>query len=292
MGSTTVFNSIAAGVFDHRRHILSPLLDMSDRSLELERSLQEEKKKAAQHLDKSDRSFSSKSSPMGGISSRNSSRYQASPRELHSRVSSTTEYDALPRSLHDSKLSPDMSAHLMLSPDLAKKVAAVLNESSEPAVPKLMFNEITQTSKASSASSSSRCSEHGKFSNSSSSSACTSPDELNQHVSNVLSRSTHVLTSEEKPSDPYTYRSDLCGKEADDHSYLDKYLTPPHYNSPCSLTQRPVSGASPRLEEFSRHSTKPPGRTIPTSNKLDNGRQESTRGATPNTSPSSHSEAR
>lgn len=65
----------------------------------------------------------------------------SSPRELISRVSSATEYDTLPRSMHDSKLSPNLSSQLALSPDLAERVSAILNPSKPYTIPHLSFDD-------------------------------------------------------------------------------------------------------------------------------------------------------
>jgi len=213
VGSTTVFNSIASNAFDHKRH-LSPLIDMSERSLELERSLAEERKKHERSTVQSE--TSSKSTPRG-LSSHNSSRHQPSPREQHSRVSSATEYTALPQSIHDSKLSPNMSAQLVLSPDLAQRVSAILSLSSEN-IPKLAFNE-TVSSKHDSTSSSPRVA-LGEQGEDTSSSGRMSQDKLDKRVSEVLERSESYLGVHKEPTKFQSEKID------DDCSYLDKYLSP------------------------------------------------------------------
>lgn len=215
VGSTTIFNSIAAGVFDHKRH-LSPLLDMSERSMHLQKSFNELEQSCVQRT--ISEYSSNKSSPRDAISSARSSKSQVSPRELPSQMSSATEYDTLPHR-NDGSQSTSAPAHLMLSPDLAQRVSNILNQSSSPVVPKLTFADVSPTYKqlSSSFSSPREVSEsHTKVSTDSS--PTLSHDELDQHVSEVLRRSNVVLEA--------TNPTAQLPPSGDDHSYLSKYMSP------------------------------------------------------------------
>lgn len=219
VGSTTIFNSIAAGVFDHKRH-LSPLLDMSDRSMQLQRTL-DEKERSRTHRTMSEYS-SSKSSPSELASSAHSSKLQITPRDLHSQISSTTEYDALPHR-KDSAQSSGTATHLMLSPDLAQRVSNILNQSTSLSLPKLSFDDTSPTYRQQSSTHPSPREGGGRTSRSTTSaSSILSHDELDQHVSDVLRRSSHVLETTNQPS------PEITPHQADDLSYLDKYMSPLH----------------------------------------------------------------
>lgn len=172
VGSTTVYDSIATDAFSHKRH-LSPLLDVSLRSDQVQpeerdrshsseplqapslqmpaevqsdpRRLQESAQRAesqqtyeapSQMYERLQQTSDSVNAKPEAVSE------NSSPRELMSRVSSATEYDTLPRSMHDSKLSPNISSQLMLSPDLAERVSAILNPSrASYSVPRLSFGD-------------------------------------------------------------------------------------------------------------------------------------------------------
>lgn len=250
-----MYNSLAPEAFGHKGH-LSPLLDMSIRSSTLEATLPEPPSKSKNMSNVS--SNSSKSTPRVEARSHNSSRYQPSPREQNSRISSTTEYDALPNSIHNSKLSPNISAQLMLSPDLAQRVSAILGHSPE-AVPKLSLLEESPKTRLSL--------DSGKGSPHSigSSGSVISQDELDRHVSDVLSRSEHFLESQGRLRETAPVIP-LPRGDNEDRSYLDKYMSP-RYVSPnqryTSPNQRYTSGrdsssqredSSPGLE-YSRYAS-------------------------------------
>jgi len=63
--------------------------------------------------------------------SRNGNRSANSDHHELSRVSSTTEYEALPSNLSGSQVSPDISSRLLLSPDLSLRVANILRPLAE-----------------------------------------------------------------------------------------------------------------------------------------------------------------
>lgn len=235
-----MYNSIAGDVFGHKRH-LSPLLDMSERSLELERTLNEERQKAEALL--ASEPNSANTSPRDG------NHTGPSPRDVPSRMSSGTEYDPLPNSMRDSKLSPNMSAQLMMSPDLAQRVSAILNPANKsPDIPKLSFSD-THHINLSPKDRSPRLSQVREYdsarSESQSGSSKLSSDELDRHVTDVLSRSGGNLYV-----DPSIRSESRHAEQEADHSYLDKYMSP-RYTSPRDRS-RAGSRAAPRSRPESR----------------------------------------
>ena len=277
VGSATVYNSIAGDVFGHKRH-LSPLLDMSERSQELERTLNEERQKAEALL--ASEPNSTNTSPRDGNLT------GPSPRDMPSRMSSGTEYDPLPSSMRESKLSPNISAQLMMSPDLAQRVSAILNPSSKsPDIPKLTFSDTHHfdLSPGERAPLLSKDRGHDSArSESQSGSSRVSSDELDRHVSDVLSRSGGTLYADPVvgvDSGLSDTRHAPAAEHEVDHSYLDKYMSP-RYMSPRDRS-RPSSRAAPRSRPDSRAYRSPRDTdTRPESRTKVSPRQGSTSGST------------
>lgn len=251
-----MYNSIAGDVFGHKRH-LSPLLDMSERSIELERTLNEERRKAEQLL--ASESSSARTTPRDKNNSGTSPRYGTSPRDQQSRMSSGTEYDPLPQSMRESKLSPNISAQLMLSPDLAQRVSAILNPSGQsPDIPKLSFTEDRTIDTHRTYHSLSPRSPHAVLTEpsprehdsgraeSASGSSHLSSDELDRHVSRVLSRSGGRDLHASPPGVSGEGEVSGTGEQQGDLSYLDKYMSPRYI--PPRTGSRPSSRLHSRPE--------------------------------------------
>ena len=277
VGSTTVFNSIAAGAFSHKRH-MSPLLDMSDRSMHLQKSMEDKEvstdigtSKYSPRDTKSsprdtkysprdteysprDRKYSPRDRKYSPRDNNNKTphdfKLQDSPRELQSQLSSATEYDTLPSGKKGQ--SPSIPAHLMLSPDLAQRVSDILSQSGSTSVPKLTFSSVRPPSTVeSSTTSSPREYDRNKRRDSTESSLVLSQDELDKHVSKVLNRSKKVLESNEKSVE----------NDADeDHSYLDKYMSP----QSSSAYHTSVEHSSPQLKISGYNVTSPANRSSST----------------------------
>ncbi|XP_067928055.1 serine/arginine repetitive matrix protein 2-like [Watersipora subatra] len=197
VGSTTAYYSIASGVFGHKKH-LSPLLDMSGRS--------------GQVLQSPD---SSKSSPR----ERSCSKSHESPRDLQSQLSSVTEYETLPYERTNCQQSANNSAHLLLSPDLAQRVSDILNQTGAPPITKHTFATSSNESSDPSATSSPRDGVDVKSRMSTDSSL--TQDELDKRVTHVLNQSTEALRTGLSPK-----QQPSIEHAAEDHSYLDKYMSP------------------------------------------------------------------